>query len=320
MSLAGRSSWLAASLVVIAMLGFGVVFPGCSQAPSPGPEEPAGPDSEGDAGMTEPEPEPEPTPEPQPEPTPEPQPEPTPEPEPEPAPPPPGPSEDVKVSAFAPAEDLVNQVSEYIDDLEDSVASEEDYQDFAEKISKDANTLILIALALGLHDEDNRYKAAAGGLIKAAQDLAATKDFASAKQAVTAVKAAAAAQSPPATELKWEKVASLPEVMKKVPLVNTGLKSCIRRLERRYKTAKGHSAVMAVIAHGSMANAGDTDKPEEVEKWHQFCIEMRDASAALNAAVRAMDKEAVTTSMAKLQQSCDHCHEVFQPEELKAAK
>jgi hypothetical protein len=307
-------------LVVIAMLAFGVVFPGCSQAPSSAPDESAGSDGQPAPGVTEPAPELEPEPLPEPVPEPPQQPEPTPEPEPEPSPAATGPSKAPKVSAFAPAEDLVNQVPEYIKDLEDSVQSEEDYQDFAEKISKDANTLMLIALALGMHDEDNQYKAAAGGLIKAAQDLAATKDFASARQAVIAVKKAAAAQSPPAAELEWEKVASLPEVMNKVPLINTGLKSCLRRLERRVKTAQGHSAVLAVIAHGSMANASDTDKPEEVEKWHQFCVEMREASAALNAAIRAMDQEAVTTSMANLQQSCHNCHEVFQPEELKTAE
>jgi hypothetical protein len=224
------------------------------------------------------------------------------------------------VSAFAPVEDLISQVPEYIKDLEDSVKSEEDYKDFAEKISKDSNTLILIALALGMHDKDNQYKAAAGGLMKAAQDLAATKDFASAREAVVAVKKAAAAQSPSAAKMKWEKVASLPEIMKKVPLVNTKLKGCLRRIERKAKTGQGHAAVLAVIAHGSMANAGDTEKPDEVQKWCQYCVEMRDASAAVNAAIRALDKEAITAAMTKLQKSCDDCHEVFQPEQLEKAE
>jgi hypothetical protein len=167
-----------------------------------------------------------------------------------------------------------------------------------------------------MHDKDNQYKAAAGGLMKAAQDLAATKDFASAREAVVAVKKAAAVQSPPAAKMKWEKVASLPETMKKVPLINTKLKGCLRRIERRAEDARGHAAVLAVIAHGSMANAGDTEKPDEVQKWCQYCVEMRDASAAVNAAIRALDKEAITAAMTKLQKSCDDCHEVFQPEQL----
>lgn len=212
---------------------------------------------------------------------------------------------------------MVSQVPEYIKDLEKVVESEEEYKDFGEKISKDSNTLILIALALGMHDKDNQYKAAAAGLMKAARDLAATKDFASARKALVAVKKAAAVQSPPAAKMKWKKVASLPETMKKVPLINTKLKGCIRRIERRAKAAQGHAAVLAVIAHGSMANAGDTDKPDEVQKWCQYCVEMREASAAVNTAIRALDKKAITAAMMNLQKSCDDCHEVFQPEQLK---
>ena len=203
------------------------------------------------------------------------------------------------------------------------MASEADYKDFAEKLSKDSNALILIALALGLHDEENKYKASAGGLMKAAQQVAAAKDFASARKAVAAVKQAAAAKSPPETKLKWEKAASLPELMKKVPLVNTGLKSSIRRLERRAtaKTAaQGQAAVLAVIAQGSMANAGDTDLPDEVQKWHQYCVQMRDAAMAVNAAIRGMKKEAITAAMENFDKSCHDCHKVFHPEEFEKAE
>jgi hypothetical protein len=332
MSSASRWSWLAASLVVISMWAWSVVLPGCSQAPPPKADQPAGPQGKPSPGATEPpakpgpqpqpqakpkpEPQPGPQPQPQPEPKPEPQPQPGPPPQPEPQPGTSGSSAEVKVSAFAPAEDLVSQVPAYIKGLEDSVKSAEDYKDSVENISNDSNTLILIALALGMHDQDNKYKAAAAGLIKAAQDLAATKDFASARKGVAAVKQAAVAQSDPAMQLKWEKVAFLPAVMKKVPLINTKLKGCLRRIERRAKDGQGHAAVLAVVAQGSMANAGDTDKPDEVQKWHQFCTEMRDTAAALNGAIRAKDKEAITATMTKLQQSCDHCHEVFHPEEL----
>ena len=39
-------------------------------------------------------------------------------------------------------------------------------KDGREKIGKDANTLIVIALALGLHDQENKYKADAGAVIR----------------------------------------------------------------------------------------------------------------------------------------------------------
>ena len=99
------------------------------------------------------------------------------------APEPPAPPE---VSTFAPAEDLVGQVEYYVERLSDAVESEEAYSDSVEKVAKDANTLIVIALALGLHDEDNKHKGVAPLLVKQARELAATKDHASAKAAVGA--------------------------------------------------------------------------------------------------------------------------------------
>ena len=99
-----------------------------------------------------------------------------------------------KVSTFAPAADLASQADQYIKDLEKAVASEEEYKDSVEKIAKESNTLVVIALALGLHDQPSKYKASAGAVLKAAQAVAATKDFASARKAIAALKAAAEGQ------------------------------------------------------------------------------------------------------------------------------
>ena len=46
-------------------------------------------------------------------------------------------------------------------------------------------------------------------------------------------------------------------------------------------------------------------------KWQAFCVEMRDASAAVNAAIRKQDRAAVDGAMDRLQKSCDECHKVF---------
>lgn len=225
------------------------------------------------------------------------------------------------VSTYAPAADLVAQVEVYLEDLEKAVKSEEEYNDSVENIAKQANTLILIALALGLHDSENQYKAAAPAMVKAAQDLAATGDYASAQAAVEAMKTAASSEGDLAG-LKWEKIASLPELMKAVPLINSRLKRYTRD-EKRMKGAvddlAGYSAVLAVIGQGSMANSDETEKPEEVDKWTAFCVQMRDVAGTVNSKVRTFEKEetAETFEAAKvailedLEQSCNDCHEVF---------
>jgi len=232
------------------------------------------------------------------------------------------------VSTYAPAEELVAQVQSYAEDLEDTVKTEEEYKDSVDKIAYDSNTLILIALALGLHDSDNQLKAAAPGIIEAAQQLAAAEDYAAAKAGVEAVKAATTSAKGDPAELKWEKVASLPELMAAVPLINTKLKRYIRdgkeeRLKKAADELAGCAAVVAVIAQGSLANSGDTSKPDEVDQWHRFCVQMRDSAGALNARVRAYGQEgtpaafeAAKAALQKLAKSCDACHEVFHPEAL----
>lgn len=220
-----------------------------------------------------------------------------------------------KVSTFAPAQDLVSQVDYYLERLEATVESESEYKDSADKVAKDASTLAVIGLALGLHDEDNKYKNAAPALIKAAQKLAATKDFASAKAGVAAVKDALGTKGDP-SGLKWEKVASLKELMLQVPLVNSRLKRYLRgvRFTKMAKDTAGSSATLAAVAQASIADTSEAKNPGDVEKWYKYCVDMRDAAGALNAAIRALDQKAAEAAMKKMAKSCDDCHEVFHPE------
>lgn len=226
-----------------------------------------------------------------------------------------------KVSTFAPAKDLASQAEQYIKGLEKCVESTDEYKDGQEKIAKDSNTLIIIALALGLHDEDSKYKAPAGAIIKAAQALAATKDYEAAKKAVADVKAAAEGKGAAAGELKWEKVAALPELMKQVPVINTKLKLNVKKLKKKADEAAGCTAVLAAISQGTMADTSATKNPDEVKKWQAFCTASRDDAGALNAAIRSGDEAAVAKAMDKLNQSCEDCHEVFKPKNaVPAAK
>ena len=224
------------------------------------------------------------------------------------------PPEAPPVSKIARADDLAGQVDYYLERIEESIESEDEYADSVEKLVKDANTMILIALALGLHDQDNKYKAAAPAMVKASQELAAAKDYSAAKKGVAALKAATSSKGDPSL-LKWGEVADLHSLMEKVPLINTRLKRNLRRFKSKVEETAGDSAVLAVIAQGSMNSVGKTKKPDEADKWYAFCEEMRDAAAALNASIHAQDEAAVEKAKEPLAKSCDNCHEVFKPEE-----
>lgn len=224
----------------------------------------------------------------------------------------------VKVSSFAPAEDLVGQVDEYLKVLGASVANEADYKDAEGKIDKDANTLIVIALTLGLHDEENKYKKDASAMLKASQAVADAEGFEATKSAVEALNAAAEGKAEAGPALKWEKVASLEQLMKAVPLINTRLKRNVAgtRFQSRAKETAGYSAVIAAIGQASIADTSEAKDEEQVKKWQKYSAEMRDAAGQLNKAIRAGDQEAAEKVMPKLAQSCDDCHAVFHTEAL----
>ena len=225
-------------------------------------------------------------------------------------------AEPPKVSSYAPVEDLVNQVDQYIKQLEKVVETEEDYNDWPEKLAKDSNTLVIIALALGLHDQPNKYQDSAGALINAAQGVAAAKDYASAKKAVDALKIVAKEKTKCYVELKWEPVASLPELMKQVPLINTKLKMKIKgkNFKKKAKDTAGYTAVLAVIAQGTMADTSATKNDEQIRQWREFSAASRDLAGEVNAAIHKGDKEAADEAMEKLNVSCEDCHAVFKPD------
>ena len=157
--------------------------------------------------------------------------------------------------------------------IQEDAANADQYKDSKEEIAKASNTLAVIVLALGLHDEDNKYKAAAPAILKAAQEVAAAANFDAAKKAAEKLEAAAGSGKAEG-DMKWTKVASLEQLMKQVPLVNTKLKRNVKgaRLKSKAKETAGLSAVIAVIAQGSLANTEEAKAttPELVDQWRKF--------------------------------------------------
>jgi len=222
---------------------------------------------------------------------------------------------DAPVSAYAPAEHLLAQVDEYMKQMEATVSTPDEYKDGVARIAKDSNTMIVLALALGLHDSDHRLKAHAPAMLQAAQVLAATEDHEAAKTAVAKLKAAVA-EGGDGPELKWEKVASLKELMEQVPLIHASIRRRVsRRFERNTESIAGDAATIAVIAQGTLPNTDETIEPDKPEEWKKYSLQMRDAAAELLAAAEAKDEESAKAAFEKLDQSCHDCHVVFHPEE-----
>lgn len=223
-----------------------------------------------------------------------------------------------KLSTVAPAADLVAQSKLYVEGFAKGLASEQDYKDSADKIKRDANTLTVLALALGNHDTDNDLKSAAPGIMQAAQELAKTKDYAAAQSGFEKVRLAMDGKGEQAADAgapKWARVASMGQLMKQVTFVNNRLKRSMRRFGNQNEEQARDAAVLAAIAQAVVYDTHEVKNPGDLDRWYQLCGQMRDAAGELNAKVSTADKAGAEAALLKLAQSCDDCHKVFRVEE-----
>ncbi len=226
------------------------------------------------------------------------------------------------VSSFAPAEDLLSEVNFYVNRIEEAIADKNEFDDAAmTRLRKDANTLAAIFLALGLHDDHaNRFHDRAPELVKTAGQIAKATDLAEARTALVLLNSAMAhsgASSDNGGKLTWDKnVASFEELMKQVPSINSALKRAVtpERLKAMQHQSAAHSAALAAVAQTVMADTSCVKNPGDLQKWYDYCAEMRTAAGAVNAAIHAQDQEATTKAMARLATSCETCHRVFRKE------
>lgn len=220
-----------------------------------------------------------------------------------------------KTSTLAPAADLIDQVDFFIGRVTEALSDPAEFPGARQsRTLKDANTLAVLALVLGQHDEAHALKASMPALLDGARQLAAAdEDYAKAQAAFELIQAARTGKSA-GGEIKWNKSASLPLLMKQVPLVHAPLKRGVdgSRLARNAKQAAGQSATLVAIAIASQLDDSYAKSPEQVTAWNDCCVEMRDAAGEVNSAVHAQDAARVSTGMKRLQQSCDACHAKFQ--------
>lgn len=223
---------------------------------------------------------------------------------------------------FPPVADLEGQLESYIKKLDRSLEDLESSKNFkadSEALIRDANALALIALALGLAEEESKFKQAAPAMIKAATAVEEAGDFAAAKAAVEAVKQGMHDKGDPST-LAWTKVAKLGPVMKAVPNISANVTRNGNTENKVTGRGKTHvlegTAAMAVLVQGSMANYDETDKAGSKEEWERLCREFRDLAIKANAeAHKVIDKTGVyadfMSAFDAMKVSCDNCHKVF---------
>ncbi len=179
--------------------------------------------------------------------------------------------------------------------------------------------MVALFLTLGMHDTKTPMSDRAADLVALTQNLAAAKDYDSAKKTLAAIRETMTGNAAPPGKprpLNWEKAASLEQLMKQVPSINSALKRSVtaERFAKMHSQSAAQSATLAAIAQTVMADTSAVKNPKDLDKWYAACAEMRDAAGAVNVAVHAENLDATSKAMAKLAASCETCHAVFRNE------
>ena len=224
------------------------------------------------------------------------------------------------VSEYAPAPVLIEQLRMFQDEFEEIVADPQEYDSKATRITRNAHTMAVLALALSLHDQQHELKHAAPAILKAAQAAATTGQYDAAKEAVAEIRRAMGDSTDKTTVApgSWHVVAPMGMLMKQVSFMHTRYNRGARssRFASRAEQYGRYAAVVAVIGQEIMT---DTDEVEikdqaDVDRWMQICADMRDHAGEVSAAYRAQDQAAAQAALGRLEKSCNSCHEVFRVE------
>ncbi len=217
-----------------------------------------------------------------------------------------------KPSTYAPAKDLERQMVFFMDRIQEDLEDESKFDARAKRVVRDANTIAVVALVLGKHDDKNGLQLPAAAVIDAASELARKSNHADAKSAYEALVAAAQSRGG-AAALEWRSVGDIEQIMLQVPQLNTSLRGAVRskRFPELRDKAAGLAATLAAIAQVSMFDKSYCADDADHAEWAELCALMRDASTDVYAAVERGDQEAAEKALKPLVRTCDDCHDQF---------
>jgi hypothetical protein len=218
-----------------------------------------------------------------------------------------------KPSAYAPSKDLQYQLVYLTDRIEGDLEKPEKFDRRVKRVVRDSNTIAVLALVLGNHDEENPLRGRSASVIAAATDLAnKATNHADAQAAYKRL--TEALQSPTGQgQVPWSCVGDIEAHMLQIPQLDTSLKSAVKpsRFATSQDKAAGLAATLAAVAHISMFDDTYCSDALDHQDWVELCLCMRDSATDLHSAIRAGDAAAADRAFRPLGRSCDECHEQF---------
>ncbi len=196
------------------------------------------------------------------------------------------------------------------------------FEDGVLGVRRDANALIVVAMALAVSDHDVPEKGAAVELVKAGSVLANAKNVAEVKKAAQVV---TAARSKKGAVKAFEpgKVAALRPLMKNaLPSLSTDVKRLARNEKTFLRGANAQkviddSTIMFAIAYGCQFNVDETLAPAEDKVWLEYCQRLADAALEFNKEANAVAAkngsfDSLKDAYKNVEETCSSmCHEKF---------
>lgn len=229
-----------------------------------------------------------------------------------------------KLAELVQAKDIEPLVQDVIASLETDMADAATFRQAETRVEHGAYTLALYAEAVAQADGSVAWSARARAVRDLAIKLAKTKNYDEARELLEKIKGLISGSEGGVTggsELPWEEVAPLQQVMKEVNLVNRTLRRYVRResyftryRDRLDKAAVAMTVLAYIAAHDNSA-AQEPPKPVEnaVAKYDAYSQDFIRLSKAALDAVRKGSYSDARKAITEMQDVCAKCHEDFRP-------
>ncbi len=223
---------------------------------------------------------------------------------------------EVKVSSFAPTKDTIAQLKAFMKAIGKDLSDKEDFgEDQHNRIALNGQTIAVLALTLGMHDEKNDVKSNAGEVFDAAIELADNAEsFDDASKSYQKLEETLETKDSSERELSWDESVDIAALMKQVPIVNKSVRRGVddeRRFERTAKKTAQKVVTLAAIAHVSMMNTDYCGDEDDEKEWKKICADMRDACTDVYKALMAKDQKKAQAGNDRVVETCDACHHKF---------
>jgi len=218
----------------------------------------------------------------------------------------------VPVADVAPLGDLVFEANARIAELEESLATEELYEDLKEDdVRRAFGVLACLGQAIAEHGDADQTDIAGPALRDAALSFSLKSSYQQAKDALRGLQDAKSGEAGDAVvEHDWAKLINMHPMMEEIEARSGKLVRVVRR-PRGKPEETAHTSTLAVLALAMMADTHEVKDEADIPQWKEMSAEYQQLMTQLSDAIRKKDRGTAGKLLTQATESCDRCHDKF---------